>query len=55
MAQEVSDASLSHFHLYLTRVQHIYLLLMLAKDEQEDLTTEERASVHAMVTAIKQV
>jgi hypothetical protein len=43
-----------YFYLYLTQRQHIHLLLLLDKDEQEDLTTEERARVRAMVTAIKQ-
>ena len=33
---------------------YIHLLLLLDKDEQEDLTPEERATVRAMVTAIKQ-
>ena len=44
-----------YFYLYLGHRQHIHLLLLLDKDEQEDLTSEERASVRAMVTAIKQV
>lgn len=43
-----------YFHLYLARVQHIHLLLMLDKDEQEDLSAEERAALRAGVKAIKQ-
>jgi len=43
-----------YFFLYLAQRQHIHLLLLLDKDEQEDLTAEERAKVRAMVQAIKQ-
>jgi len=43
-----------YFYLYLAHKEHIHLLLLLDKDEQEDLTPEERATVRAMVTAIKQ-
>ena len=43
-----------YFYLYLAHKEHIHLLILLDKDEQEDLTAEQRANVRAMVTAIKQ-
>jgi len=41
------------FYLYLEHRQHIHLLLMLDKDEQEDLSNEERTIVRTMVTDLK--
>lgn len=42
-----------YFFLYLQRRNHIHLLLLLDKDEQEDLTNEERRELKAIVDAIE--
>ena len=42
-----------YFYLYLENRQHIHFLLMLDKDEQEDLNTDERAIIRGMVTELK--
>lgn len=44
-----------YFFLYLVRKQHIHLLLLLDKDEQEDLSWDERKALRKIVEAIKQV
>lgn len=38
-----------YFFLYLEHRSHIHLLFLLGKDEQEDLTTAERAILREMV------
>ncbi len=43
-----------YFFLYLTRQDHIHLLLLLDKDEQEDLAPDERTALRKIVGAIKQ-
>ncbi len=40
-------------YLYVEDRNHVHLLFLLDKDEQEDLTPAERAIVHAMVAAIR--
>lgn len=42
-----------YFYLYLEHRQHIHLLLVLDKDEQADLSNEERAIIRGMVTELK--
>ncbi|MFY9688399.1 MAG: hypothetical protein WAJ86_00570, partial [Candidatus Acidiferrales bacterium] len=37
-----------YLHLYLERRDHIHLLFLLDKDEQEDLDTEQRKSLRRM-------
>jgi len=43
-----------YFFLYLKHKEHVHLLLLLDKDEQEDLTNEERKALRKIVEAIKQ-
>jgi len=42
-----------YFFLYLERRQHIHLLFLLDKDEEEDLSTEERRVLRSLVEGIK--
>ncbi len=42
-----------YLFLYLTHKQHIHLLLLLDKDEQEDLTEEQRQLLRQLVVDIK--
>jgi hypothetical protein len=42
-----------YFFLYLERKEHIHLVLLLDKDEQEDLSNEERRQLRRLVEAIK--
>jgi hypothetical protein len=42
-----------YFYFHLEHRQHIHLLLMLDKDEQEDLSPEERIVIRALVTELK--
>jgi hypothetical protein len=43
-----------YFFLHLKHKEHVHLLLLLDKDEQEDLTNEERKALRKIVEAIKQ-
>ena len=40
-------------YLYLEKRQHIHLLLLLAKNEQEDATAEQRSLIRQWVAEIK--
>lgn len=42
-----------YFFLYLERKEHIHLVLLLDKDEQEDLSNDERRQLRKIVEAIK--
>jgi hypothetical protein len=42
-----------YFFLYLVHQSHIHLLLLLDKDEQEDLSSEERKVLRKIVEVIK--
>jgi len=42
-------------HLYLKHRGHIHLLILLDKNEQEDLSTEQRRSLRVMVAELKKV
>jgi hypothetical protein len=42
-----------YFYLYLEHRQHIHFLLILDKDEQEDLSTDERTIIRGMVAQLK--
>jgi hypothetical protein len=44
-----------YFYLYLEHRQHIHLLLVLDKDEQADLSNEERTIIRGMVMELKKV
>ena len=44
-----------YMHLYLKHRDHIHLLFLLDKDEQEDLTTEQRINLRLMVTELKKL
>jgi hypothetical protein len=44
-----------YLHLYLRHRDHIHLLFLLDKDEQEDLTTEQRTGLRRMVSELKKV
>lgn len=44
-----------YMHLYLKHRDHIHLLILLDKNEQEDLSTEQRRSLRVMVTELKKV
>lgn len=45
---------LRYLYLYLEHRNHIHLLFLLSKGEQEDLSATEREQVRALVAAIKQ-
>jgi len=40
-------------YLYMERRQHVHLLILLDKNEQEDATAEQRSQVREWVAAIK--
>lgn len=42
-------------YLYLQRRQHIHLLILLAKNEQEDATEEQRSLIRQWVAEIKKI
>ena len=42
-----------YMHLYLKHRDYIHLLSLLDKDEQEDLTTEQRRNLRLMVAELK--
>lgn len=42
-----------YMYLYLERRDHIHLLYLLDKDEQEDLDTEQRKSLRRMVAELR--
>ena len=42
-----------YFYLYLEHRQHIHFLLILNKDEQEDLSADERTMMRGMVIELK--
>jgi hypothetical protein len=44
-----------YMHLYLKHRDHLHLLFLLDKDEQEDLTTEQRRNLRLMVTELKRL
>jgi hypothetical protein len=41
--------------LHLTRRDHIHLLILLDKDEQEDLDSQERTALRRMVAELKRI
>ena len=43
-----------YLFLYLENRDHVHLLYLLDKDEQEDLSTDERKALRALVTQIKE-
>lgn len=46
---------LRYYYLYLERRDHIHLLILLDKDEQEDLDSQERAALRQMVAELKRI
>jgi len=44
-----------YMHLYLKQRDHLHLLFLLDKDEQEDLTTEQRRNLRLMVAGLKRL
>jgi hypothetical protein len=42
-----------YLYLYLERKEHIHLLLLIDKSEQEDLSAEERTALRKLVETIK--
>jgi hypothetical protein len=42
-----------YWYLYLERRDHIHLLILLDKDEQEDLDSRQRATLRRMVAELK--
>jgi hypothetical protein len=44
-----------YMHLYLRHRDHIHLLFLLDKDEQEDLTNEQRKDLRVMVAELKRL
>ena len=42
-----------YMHLYLKHRDHVHLLFLLDKDEQEDLTTEQRRNLRLIVSELK--
>jgi hypothetical protein len=52
---KASAAAIWYMHLYLKHRDHIHLLFLLDKDEQEDLTTEQRRNLRLMVAELKRL
>ena len=44
-----------YMHLYLKHRDHIHLLFLLDKDEQEDLTLEQRKNLRLLVAELKKL
>jgi hypothetical protein len=44
-----------YLHVYLQHRNHIHLLILLDKDEQEDLNTEQRKILRLMVAELKRL
>jgi hypothetical protein len=44
-----------YMHLYLKHRDHIHLLFLLDKDEQEDLTTEQRKNLRLLVAELRRL
>ena len=44
-----------YMHLYLKHRDHVHLLFLLDKDEQEDLTTEQRRNLRLIVAELKRL
>ena len=44
-----------YMHLYLKHRDHIHLLFLLDKNEQEDLTSEQRRDLRSMVAELKRL
>jgi hypothetical protein len=44
-----------YMHLHLKHRDHLHLLFLLDKDEQEDLTTEQRRNLRMMVAELKRL
>ena len=44
-----------YMHLYLKHREHLHLLFPLDKNEQEDLTTEQRRNLRLMVSELKRL
>jgi len=44
-----------YMHLYLKHRDHLHLLFLLDKDEQEDLTTEQLRNLRLMVSELKRL
>jgi hypothetical protein len=44
-----------YWYLVLERRDHIHLLILLDKDEQEDLDSEERSTLRRMVAELKRI
>jgi len=52
--QKGTRGGFRYFFLYLERKQHIHLLALLDKGEQEDISQDERKTLKALVDQIKQ-
>ena len=46
---------LRYWYLFLERRDHIHLLILLDKDEQEDLGSQQRATLRRMVAELKRI
>jgi hypothetical protein len=44
---------LRYLYLFLERRDHIHLLILLDKDEQEDLNSQQRTALRSMVAELK--
>jgi hypothetical protein len=44
-----------YWYLHLERRDHIHLLILLDKDEQEDLDSQERTALRQMVSELKRI
>lgn len=44
-----------YMHLYLEHRDHIHLLFLLDKDEQEDLSNEQRRAIRRMITELRRL
>ena len=51
--EEKASAAAIGTALYLKHRDHLHLLFLLDKDEQEELTTEERRTLRLMVAELK--
>ena len=44
-----------YWYLFLERRDHIHLLILLDKDEQEDLDAQQRTTLRRMITELKMI
>ena len=52
---ERESGGFPYWYLFLERRDHIHLLILLDKDEQEDLDSQQRTALRRMVAELKRI